>query len=76
MKRKHTIQTGKEKDIANVIHRPKDEETLSQKAAKVSVMLNNLKEKKYKHHIVKDVLHGYRIVFDRDKEGNLIPLKK
>lgn len=74
--RKHTIQTGKEKDNVNIVHHPKDEETLSSRMAKKLVIENNLKEKKYKHHIVKDVLHGYRIVFDRDKEGKLIPIKK
>ena len=73
---KHETPTGKEKDRVNIIHHPKDEETLSMKAAKRAVIENNLKEKKYKHHTVKDVLHGFRIIFDRDKEGNLIPIRK
>ena len=74
--RKLTIQTsGSKKDIANPIASTRDEETYSQRLARKSVEQNNLKERRFKHHIIKDVFNGYRIVFDRDKEGNLIPNK-
>jgi predicted AAA+ superfamily ATPase len=68
-------QTGKGKDIVDVIHTPKDEESQMRRQAKKSVIENNLKEKKFKNHKIYDKLHGYRIVFDRDKQGNLIPVK-
>jgi hypothetical protein len=69
--------TGKEKDIVNPLSKTTDDESHARRQAKKSVIENNLKEKRFKHHIIRDsILHGYTIVFDRDKEGNLIPISK